>query len=95
MCPDPTSIVLYRYDDPNLESTPIAENILDGKTEIPSYAVFTVNIERKTVEINVAGETYPIGKRLIYIDKDESSIYKKKKKRSFIFQFINIEVNLL
>lgn len=68
---DPASIVLYRYDDPNLgpRIKPVARNILNGKIEIPSDSVFNVNTETESVEVSIADCTYPIGKYLIYIDK--------------------------
>lgn len=71
MCLDPASIVLYRYNDPDLgpRIRPVAGNILKGKTEIPSDSVFDVNTETKNLEVNVAGNIYPVGEYLIYIDK--------------------------
>lgn len=68
---DPASIVLYRYDDPILgpRIKPGSENILKGKTMIPSNAVFNVNAETKSIEISIGDSTYPIGEYLIYIDK--------------------------
>lgn len=48
---------------------PITGNILNGKTEIPSYAVFNVNAETKNVEVSVGDKTCPVGEHLIYIDK--------------------------
>ncbi|XP_012229302.1 leucine--tRNA ligase, cytoplasmic [Linepithema humile] len=70
---DPASITLYRYNDPILgpRTKPIATDILQGKTEIPSNSVFSLNTETENVEINVAGSTYMIGKYLIYIDTSE------------------------
>lgn len=68
---DPVSIVLYRYDDPVLgpRVKPTIDDILKGKTEIPSDSVFHVNMETKRLEVNVAGSTYFIGEYLIYISK--------------------------
>ncbi|KAL6254270.1 hypothetical protein P5V15_014885 [Pogonomyrmex californicus] len=68
---DPASIILYRYDDPILgpRIRPVAENILKNKTEIPLNSEFNINAETKSVEVNVAGNTYLIGEYLIYIDK--------------------------
>lgn len=70
-CPDLASIVLYRYNDPNLgpRIRPVAENVLKGKTEIPWDSVFNVNTETESVEVSIAGKTYPVGESLIYIDK--------------------------
>lgn len=63
--------MLYRYNDPNLgpRSKPVAGNILKGKTEIPPDSVFNVNTETESIEINIAGSTYPVGEHIIYIDK--------------------------
>lgn len=71
LCLDPASIVLYRYDDPILgpRIKPGSENILKGKTMIPSNAIFNVNAETKSIEISIGDSTYPIGEYLIYIDK--------------------------
>jgi len=63
--------VLYRYNDPNLgpRIKPVAENILKEKTEIPLDSVFNANTETESVEVSIAGSTYPVGEYLIYIDK--------------------------
>ncbi|XP_071570037.1 leucine--tRNA ligase, cytoplasmic [Temnothorax nylanderi] len=68
---DSASIVLYRYNDPNLgpRIRPVAGNILKGKTELPRDSVFNVNTETESVEVSVAGKTYLVGESLIYIDK--------------------------
>ncbi|XP_018406074.1 PREDICTED: leucine--tRNA ligase, cytoplasmic [Cyphomyrmex costatus] len=68
---DPASIILYRFNDPNLgpRIRPVAGNILKGKTEISSDSIFNVNAATGSIEINIAGSTYPIGEHLIYIDK--------------------------
>lgn len=73
LCPDPVSIVLYRYNDPNLgpRIRPVAGNILKGKTEIPLDSMFDVNMETKNLEVNVAGNRYPVGEYLMYIDKSQ------------------------
>jgi len=47
----------------------MAEDILMGKTAIPSDSIFNVNIEEGIVEINVMGKTYPLGEHMIYIDQ--------------------------
>lgn len=71
LCLDPASIVLYRYNDPNLgpRIRPVAGNILKGKTEIPRDSVFNVNIETENIEVSVGDQIYPVGESLIYIDK--------------------------
>ncbi|XP_018341238.1 PREDICTED: leucine--tRNA ligase, cytoplasmic [Trachymyrmex septentrionalis] len=68
---DPASIVLYRYNDPHLgpRIRPVVGNILKGKTEIPPDSVFNVNAETESIEVSIAGSTYPVGEHLIYIDK--------------------------
>ncbi|EGI71121.1 PREDICTED: leucine--tRNA ligase, cytoplasmic [Acromyrmex echinatior] len=68
---DPASIVLYRYNDPQLgpRIRPVVGNILKGKTEIPPDSVFNVNAETESIEVSIAGSTYPVGEHLIYIDK--------------------------
>ncbi|KAH0956365.1 hypothetical protein HN011_009416 [Eciton burchellii] len=68
---DRAAIVLYRYDDPVLgpRIRPMVENILMGKTAIPSNSTFNVNIKEGIVEINVMGKTYPLGQHMIYIDQ--------------------------
>lgn len=73
LCSDPASIVLYRYNDPDLgpRIRPAAGNILKGKTEIPSDSMFDVNIETKNLEVNIAGNRYPVGEYLMYIDKSQ------------------------
>jgi hypothetical protein len=44
-------------------------NILKETTEISPDSVFNPNLETKNIEVSVAGNTYEIGDRLIYIDK--------------------------
>ncbi|XP_039311411.1 leucine--tRNA ligase, cytoplasmic isoform X2 [Solenopsis invicta] len=66
---DPASIVLYRYNDPNMGPRTKPGNILKETTKIPPDSIFKPNLETKNVEISVAGKTYEIGGRLIYIDK--------------------------
>lgn len=74
---DPASIVLYRYNDPNLgpRIRPVAGNILKGKTEIPRDSVFNVNIETENIEVSVGDQIYPVGESLIYIDKSLRAIH--------------------
>jgi len=45
------------------------QDILIGKTAIPSNSIFNVNVKEGIVEINVMGKTYPVGKHMIYIDQ--------------------------
>jgi len=50
-------------------SKPGPENILKGKTKIPSNAIFNVNAETQSIEISIGDNIYPIGEYLIYMDK--------------------------
>lgn len=43
------------------------DNILKGKTQIPSNSVFNVDMENENVNVNVGGSVYNIGNELIYI----------------------------
>lgn len=64
-----SSVSLYRYDDPLLgpRSKPTMDNILKGKTQIPSNSVFNVDMENKNVTVNVEGSVHSVGNELIYI----------------------------
>ncbi|XP_043525859.1 leucine--tRNA ligase, cytoplasmic [Frieseomelitta varia] len=64
-----SSVSLYRYDDPLLgpRSKPTVDDILKGKTQIPSNSVFNVDMENKNVNVNVGGSVHNIGNELIYI----------------------------
>ena len=66
---DSSLVSLYRYDDPLLgpRSKPTVDDILKGKTQIPSNSVFDVDIENKNVNVNVGGSVHNIGNELIYI----------------------------
>lgn len=48
---------------------PNIDNILEGKTLIPSDASFIINIEKQSAEIKVADNVYSLGNELIYIVK--------------------------
>ncbi|XP_047345994.1 leucine--tRNA ligase, cytoplasmic isoform X1 [Vespa velutina] len=68
---DTASVQLYRYDDPNMgpRLKPNIDNILEGKTLIPSNALFIINVEKQSAEIKVGDNVYSIGNKLIYIVK--------------------------
>ncbi|XP_032668298.1 leucine--tRNA ligase, cytoplasmic isoform X2 [Odontomachus brunneus] len=68
---DPALIALYRYEDPVLGARmkPMIRDIFKGKIEIPTDSVFNINAETGDIEISVMGNVYPIGEKLVYIDK--------------------------
>ncbi|XP_053983912.1 leucine--tRNA ligase, cytoplasmic isoform X1 [Hylaeus volcanicus] len=72
---DPSSVFLYRYNDPLLGSRikPICDDILKGKTEIPKNSTFNVDTENKTVKVSVQGSVYDIGNELIYTVQSEKN----------------------
>ncbi|XP_014470950.1 PREDICTED: leucine--tRNA ligase, cytoplasmic [Dinoponera quadriceps] len=69
---DPALISLYRYEDPIMGARTRlvpGEDIFKGKIEIPTDSAFNINAETGDVEVNVAGNVYPVGEKLVYIDK--------------------------
>lgn len=48
---------------------PVAGKIFEGKIEIPADAVFNVNAETGDIKVDIAGNVYPIGEKLVYINK--------------------------
>ncbi|XP_076289357.1 leucyl-tRNA synthetase [Lasioglossum baleicum] len=72
---NPSSVSLYRHSDPCLgpRTKPVADDILKGKIEIPPNSVFNVDIENKTIQLNVNGNLHDIGNELVYIVRSEDS----------------------
>ncbi|XP_029053430.2 leucine--tRNA ligase, cytoplasmic [Osmia bicornis bicornis] len=68
---DLSSIVLYRYDDPLLgpRSKPVPDDVLKGKTQIPPNSKFIVDMESKTIKVNVENNVYDVGNELTYINQ--------------------------
>lgn len=68
---DAASVQLYRYEDAVLgpRTIPKVDDILAGKIEIPSDAVFGLNVEANTIELNVGGAKHPTGHDLLYVIK--------------------------
>lgn len=66
-----SSILLYRYDDPLLgpRSKPDTDNILKGKTQIPPNSKFIVDMDSKTIKVNVGNNVYDVGNEIIYINQ--------------------------
>ncbi|KOC69270.1 Leucine--tRNA ligase, cytoplasmic [Habropoda laboriosa] len=72
----PSSISLYRYNDPGLgpRSKPVVDDILKDKTQIPPNSTFNVDMETKTIKVNVEGTLYNIGNELVYIHQSVEEI---------------------
>ncbi|XP_048511037.1 leucine--tRNA ligase, cytoplasmic isoform X2 [Athalia rosae] len=68
---DTSSILLYRYEDPVLgpRISPNIEDLLSGKIEIPPNAVFHVNLETNSVEVEIESKKYSTGRDFVYILK--------------------------
>lgn len=65
------TIELWRYVDPEMgpRVIPNLNNPLVGKEQIPSSAVFNVNVDSRSVEVSVDGKCHPVGSQIIYIVK--------------------------
>lgn len=59
---------MYRHEDAvlGLRTIPSSENPLKGKVEINGSAIFTVDVEKKVVQVKEGDKVYPIGDELIY-----------------------------
>ncbi|KAH0558055.1 leucine--tRNA ligase, cytoplasmic [Cotesia glomerata] len=70
---DVSSVLLYRYEDPVLgpRTIPNLANIFNGKVQIPSDAVFNVNLETKTIKVNSKSskESHSLGDEILYFIK--------------------------
>lgn len=66
---DPSSIFLYRYDDFLMgpRTKPAIDDMLKGKTRIPPDSVFTVNMQSKSIGVNVEGSVHNVGNDLMYV----------------------------
>ncbi|XP_066998764.2 leucine--tRNA ligase, cytoplasmic [Anabrus simplex] len=66
---DPTSIQLWRYEDPVLgpRQMPVYNQPTAGKQPIKLEDVFHVDVENSNVEVVANGTKYPLGSSVVYI----------------------------
>lgn len=64
---DSSTVTLYRHEDPVLGPRVIpTENIFSNKQKLSDDAVFSLDLEKEIVRIQLGNKTYDIGGELVY-----------------------------